>query len=491
MKYIIALTIICLTSFSIYSQNITVKVIDSKTGNPVQFASIKTGKHSGVISNEEGYFTIRTEDEKLESLAISCLGYQNKTINIQKIRDLDFIINLEQAINQLGEVYISNKAPNADSIITKVKSKLAINYSSNLNKYTIFRRATNYIDFKNLEFEIEKASHVKKKNLESANDNLKALSKKIRESNMVQFKDFNGEFYALNKDSSKIVVNKATQLLDSKNDFSIEQIQEKSQNIILKYLDTTKTYKLKSGLFKIEDSLSLKDENSEEENKKEYEVTSLNEETRSFLNRSQFYKNSFLNSLLSFDLYEYTYKDLAYNNNELTHVINFKPKKSKAIYTGQLFISDDTYAITRVDYKYYKNRHGTKVNLKLILGVKYIENLSKGKLIFEKDSSNIYHPKYLKHTTGSYFYVNRDLKFIENSRARNKVSFSFKIEGDNRNKVELLFTANNKLGLQSFEAIKQKKKAPYQQLSRFEKTIWENEETLEPSKEMKTFNKQN
>ena len=165
MKYIIALTIICLTSFSIYAQNITVKVIDSKTGSPVQYASIRTGKYSGVISNEEGYFTIRTEDKKLESIAISCLGYQNKTISIQKIRDLNFIINLEQAINQLGEVYISNKAPNADSIVTKVKSKLAIHYSSNLNKYTIFRRATNYIDFKNLEFEIEKASHVKKKTL--------------------------------------------------------------------------------------------------------------------------------------------------------------------------------------------------------------------------------------------------------------------------------------------------------------------------------------
>ena len=232
MKYIIALTIICLTSFSIYAQNITVKLIDSKTENPVQFASIKTGKYSGVISNDEGYFTILTEDKKLESIAISCLGYQNKTISIKKIRDLDLIINLEQAINQLGEVYISNKTPNADSIVTKVKSKLAINYSNNLNKYTIFRRATNYVDFKNLEFEIEKASHVKKKNLEAANNNLKALSKKVRESNMVQFEEFKGEFYALNKDSSKIVVNKATQLLDSKNDFSIEQIQEKSQNII-------------------------------------------------------------------------------------------------------------------------------------------------------------------------------------------------------------------------------------------------------------------
>jgi len=487
MKKILLLIVISLTSFSIYAQNVTAKLIDSKTGNPVQYATIKTGKYSGVISNEEGYFTIHTDDKKLETISISCLGYQNNTISIQRIRNLNFIINLEEAINQLGEVYISNKAPNTNSIITKVKSKLAINYNSNLNKYNIFRRTTNYVDFKNLEFEIEKASHVKKKNLESANDNLKALSKKIRESDIIQFEDFKGEFYALNKDSSKIVVNKATQLLDYKNDFSIEQIQEKSQNIILKYLDTTKTYKLKSGLFKIEDSLSLKDEDSEEDHKKEYEVTSLNEETRSFLKRSQFYKNSFLNKLLSFDLYEYSYEDRAFNNTELTHVINFKPKKGKAKYTGQLFISDDTYAITRVDYKYYKNRHGAKVNLRLVLGVKYIENLSTGTLLFEKDSSNIYHPKYIKHTSGSYFYVNRDVKFIENSRARNKVSFSFTIEGNNRNKRELLFTANSKLSLQDFEAIKQVKVVQYKQLSRFEKTIWENEETLEPLQEMKAF----
>ena len=487
MKKILLSIVICLASFCIYAQNVTIKLIDSKTGNPVQYATIKTGKYSGVISNDEGYFTIHTEDKKLETISISCLGYQNKTISIQKIKDLNFIIKLEEAINQLDEVYISNKVPNADSIITKVKSKLAINYNSNLNKFNIFRRTTNYIDFKNLEFEIEKASHVKKKKLESANDNLKALSKKIRESDIVQFEDFKGEFYALNKDSSKIVVNKATQLLDYKNDFSIEQIQEKSQNIILKYLDTTKTYKLKSGLFKIEDSLSLKDENSEEDHKKEYEVTSLNEETRSFLRRSQFYENSFLNKLLSFALYEYTYEDVAYNNTELTHVINFKPKKGKAKYTGRLFISDDTYAITRVDYKYYKNRHGAKVNLKFILGVKYIENLSSGTLLFEKDSSNIYHPKYLKRNTGSYFYVNRDVKFIENSSTRNKVSFSFKIEGDNRNKEELLFTANSKLSLLDFEAIKQEKVVPYKQLSKFEKTIWDNEQIIEPSLEMKAF----
>ena len=150
MKKILLSIVICLTSFSIYAQNVTIKLIDSKTGNPVKYATIKTGKYSGVISNDEGYFTIHTEDKKLETISISCLGYQNKTISIQKIKDLNFIIKLEEAINQLDEVYISNKVPNADSIITKVKSKLAINYNSNLNKYTIFRRTTNYVDFKNL-----------------------------------------------------------------------------------------------------------------------------------------------------------------------------------------------------------------------------------------------------------------------------------------------------------------------------------------------------
>lgn len=476
-----------LFSTPVLSQNITAKLIDKKSKSPIPYASIKTGKYSGVISNEEGYFTIHMNNKTLDTVSISCLGYQNKTISIQNIKGLNFIINLDEAINQLSEVYISNKALNADSIIAKAKRKLPNNYDTSLFKHTVFRRTTDYVDFKNLVFEIEKASHVNKKDMESANGNLKALSDKIRKSDIVQFEDFKGEFYAFNKDSSKLRVSKATQLLDYKNDFSIEQIQDKAQHIILKYLDTTKTYKLKSGLFKIEDSLALKDDDKAENKRKEYKITFLNDKTRSFIKRSQFYKNSFLDKLLSFDLYEFTHEDVAYNNNELTHIISFKPKKGKAKYTGKLYVSDDTYAITRVDYKYYKNRHGEKLNLKFILGIKYIANISTGTFLFEKDSSNIYHPKYLKHSTGSYFYVNRDMKFIENSSARNKVNFSFKIEGENRNKKELLFSSNNKLSLQDFEAIKQDSVVPYKRLNKFEKTIWDSEQIIEPTLEMKAF----
>ncbi|KAA5821956.1 carboxypeptidase-like regulatory domain-containing protein [Algibacter amylolyticus] len=476
--------IILLVSLNAISQNITAQLIDKNTKTPIPYATIKTGNNSGMISNDEGYFTIGAKNQNLK---ISCMGYQSKTLSPLDIKTLNYTIELEEAINQLGEIYISNKNPNADSIIYKVKLQLSVNYSSALNKHHIFKRDTDYADFTNLEFEIEKASHVKKRNLESANNSLKVLSKTIKESDMVNFRDFKGEFYTLNQDSSKLVVQKATSLLDAKNDFSFEQIQEKAQNIVLKYLDSTKTYKLKSGLFKIEDSLSLKNEDHQEKHKQEYDVPLLNKSTRIVLNQTKFFEDSFLSTILNTNLYEYTYTDAVFNANELTHIIAFTPKKGKAKYTGQLYVSEDTYAITQMHYKYYKNRHGQKVNLKFVLGVKYIENISEGTLLFERDSNNVYYPKYLKRTSGSYFYVKRDVKFIENSRDKNKVSFSFKIEGNNRNKEELLFTSHSKLNLEEFKSIKQDSVVPYKQLNKFEKTLWDNEQIIEPTLEMKAF----
>ncbi|MEP3836072.1 MAG: carboxypeptidase-like regulatory domain-containing protein [Algibacter sp.] len=476
--------VILLVSLNAISQNITAQLIDKNTKAAIPYATIKTGVNSGVISNEDGYFTIGIKNE---NLIISCMGYQSKTITPSSIKLLNYTIELEEAINQLGEIYISNSPPNADSIIKKVKQKLSSNYSNVLNKHNIFKRDTDYANFTGLEFEIEKASHVKKRNLESANTSLKALSKTIKESDLVNFTDFKGEIFILNKDSTKLTVKKATSLLDAKNDFSFDKIQEKSQNIVLNYLDSTKTYKLKSGLFKIEDSLSLKNEFQEEKQKHEYKVATLNKSTRSILRHAQFFEDSFLNAILDFNLYEYTYNDAVFNANELIHLITFTPKKGKAKYTGQLFISDHTYAITQVNYNYYKNRHGKKVNLKFVLGVKYMENVSEGTLLFEKDSSNMYYPKYINRTSGSYFFVKRDLKFIENSNERNKVSFSFKIEGNNRTKEELLFTSHSKLNLKTFHAINQDSIVPYKQLNKFEKTLWDNEQIIEPTLEMKSF----
>ncbi|MDO5981146.1 carboxypeptidase-like regulatory domain-containing protein [Flavivirga spongiicola] len=487
MKKLALLTVLLLIGINIHSQNITAKLVDKSNDAPIPYATIKTGEFSGVISNEEGYFSLSLEDLQTKTITISCMGYQNKTLSIKAIKGFNFVVPLEAAINQLNEVYISNKRPNADSIIARTKAKLGENYDINLNKYNIFYRGTEYANFKSLDFEIEKASHVKSKNLEKANKSLDSLSKHIISSNIIHFSDFKGELSSLNKDSTKLVVNKATKLIDHKNDFSIDAVQEKAQTLVLKYLDTTKTYKVKTGLFKVEDSLSLKDEDFKDDEKNEYEVSHLKSTTGSLLRKSMFVDNSFLKTILDSKLYDYTFEDVGYNNGDLTYIISFKPRKGKAKFTGKLFISDENYAITKVDYKYYGSRHGKKVNLKFLLGIKFIENVSEGTYIYEKNSANKYQPKYIKRIKGAYFYVNRDLKLIENSHEKNKVGFSFKIEGDNRNKEEILFTDINHITLEDFASIKQEKVAPFTMLKAFEKTMWQNEETLEPLEEMKRF----
>ena len=56
------------------AQNVTAKLIDGINGKPIQYASIKTGANSGVISNEEGYFSIHFEGIETNTISISCLG---------------------------------------------------------------------------------------------------------------------------------------------------------------------------------------------------------------------------------------------------------------------------------------------------------------------------------------------------------------------------------------------------------------------------------
>ena len=470
------------------SQNIVGKIIDENSKGPIAYAAIKVDDFHGAFSNEEGFFKLNIDD--LDTVTVSCLGYKTKILKIDDILDNNYIISLEEAINQLDEVFISNKKPNVDSIMARVRRNLNKNYDFYLNQYTVFFRETTYLDFANLEFVVEKASHINKKDLQKANTSLDSLSRAIMDNKTLNFLDFKGKLLAKDNKNSKLEISRATKLIDRKNDFTIEDVQERAQNLVYKYLDTTKTYKVKTGLFKIEDSMSLKsDKNNKPIEKNEYQIDDLNSKSRSLLNHAEFYDNSFLTNILNQDLYEYSLVNTTSFNGDLIYTINYIPRRSKAKYSGRLYVTDFDYAITKLDYQFAKNRHGEKFNLKLILGVKYVENLNNGTLIYEKDSNHKYQPKYLKQDEGRYFYVSRDFKLIENSWAKNKTSFSFKIEGDIRNKEEMLFINNEKIALGDYENFKQDKVVPYQLLNKFDATIWQNEETIEPLVEMKQFNK--
>ena len=171
----------------------------------------------------------------------------------------------------------------------------------------------------------------------------------------------------------------------------------------------------------------------------------------------------------------------------MVYTISFKPKRAKAKYTGTLHITDDSYGVLKADYSFSKGKRGSKVNLRLILGVKYIEKISSGTIIFKKNENNWFEPRYIRHEEGHYFYINRPLKFIENSSDRNKTLFNFKIEGIAKHKEELLLTSTTEISSADFNTIKELKIIPYEKQRKYDATIWGGSETLAPTEELKTF----
>ncbi|AXT19966.1 carboxypeptidase-like regulatory domain-containing protein [Flavobacteriaceae bacterium AU392] len=492
-KYTLLIGALFLNFTTLFAQEFKAQIIDSLTQAPIPYAAIQVDETSGAISNEEGFFAINFEDKEIINLSISCLGYESKVISVEDIKNNNFVIILQEAINTLEEVYINETKPNVDSIIAKVNLHLKDNYSSGYSSHEIFYRATNFTDFKKLDFEVDKASSFRKKDHVSANNSLDSLSNVVRNSKAKQFSDYLGNIVVNDSNKAKLNVVKATELLDRQNGFSVEGLQEKAQNIMLKYLDQDKYYKLKSGLFKLEDSLNLKELIEEDENRKDEHNTSfLRRGANNLLSQAKFYDNSFLSKILNPKLYKHTLEDLTYYNGDFIYVISYLPRKAKSKFSGKLYITEDTYAVIRTDYQYSKGKRGSKLNLRLLLGVKFNQNVRLGTVIYTKDlETEKYTPQYIKEEDGAYFFVSRPLKFIEQGGDKSKVKFSFKVEGNTRNKEELLCISTKSITLEAYNAFTEKKKTPYQVLQRYDPNIWKSQNTLEPLEEMKRFSSSN
>ena len=127
MKIYISIIAI-LTINLVLGQSLTAKVVDTNN-NPIPFATVQTDEYSGVITNEEGFFTINLENVRSSELTFSCMGFASRTMPIDDIKNNSVIV-LEEFIDELGKVFLSTTTPNANNIIKKVNSNLSKNYNN-------------------------------------------------------------------------------------------------------------------------------------------------------------------------------------------------------------------------------------------------------------------------------------------------------------------------------------------------------------------------
>lgn len=480
MKTSLSLITCLLLGISLGAQTRTTRILDGETGQPVPFATILSGQDLGTISNEEGFFSLDLSRISEEGVRISCMGYDTYKVDLETLKEQD-TLRLNPAPIRLNEVRVGERIPEASEIIRKVREKAPANYPAGRQDYTFFYRESEYMNFEALDLEVEKDSELDRGQLEKAQEELSALGRYITDSRPVTFLDMNG-IHSRQKDTSLLWVDRATELVDAKNDFSMEKLQEKAQKIVLSHLDTTQTYKIKTGILTVEDSLSMKEEMSKEGSEDSIQVKYLNGRVSDLFTVAGFQDGERLADFIDPDLYRYELVKPTYFNGFYVYAVRFTPRKRKAKFAGTLYIDASSYAVLKADYAYAKGRRGESVNLKLLLGVKYVENQDRGTVVFQRDDTGLYHPYYIQKEYANYVYLHRNLKFIENSDTRRKVRFDFLLEGGVRQKESLLLRPSADPG---FEASQDR--VLVQKITSYQPTIWQDTEIIAPLEEMKNF----
>lgn len=375
--------------------------------------------------------------------------------------------------------------------MARVNRNLKKNYQVSNVKHTLFTRETTYFKANNLVVDIEKSSNFNKKQLESSNRQFKELADQIVNNPPTQtFTDALFDLYMKPDLNSKMEVKEATKLTDRKNRLSLETIQARVTIIVLQHLDTTKTYKVKTGWFKVEDSLSLK--KSKEEKKKDLDDNSFNglkSDNVNSIMEHLFDKQSLMGFVTDTNDYDYQLNNVTTIDDQLVYIINFEPRKRGAKFKGTLYVADEDYAILKADYGFADGKVGDKLNLKLLLGVKYVENVNKGTVIYKKNTeNNVYYPYYINHESGQYVYAHRPFKFIENdNNGKNKIAFDATIEGSVVEKYEIMSLDNQISDDALFNSITEAKKVNFIQLKQYDPSIWKDYTIMEPLEELKKF----
>lgn len=475
--------------FSAYSQSTNGIVLDQETQETIAFATIQIGDNYGVITNDEGVFNISTERfSPNDSLVFSFLGYDRKAIAIKDYNGEKVYLNPN--VDTLDEVYVIDKNLDPIAIMEKVNENIPKNYPKQTEKLTIFQRTKNNNKTQNSEISIKKASFIDKQTLRNVNAELKKLSENSKNGSSNIYNDTYFEVYKNENDSLKLDIKKGTKLINLERNTSSENVPNKAFAIIAEKLESSNTFKMRTGIIPMKDSVNLKKTFSKPAKNDSINVYSRNWQTTELLNAFNFGKNTDLTFVTDYKKYEFTIAKVFTYNGELVYVLNFEPKRSSANYSGEIYISAENYAVLKTKYKYAPGKTGRKVNLKFLLGIKYEELEREVMAIFNKNEAGTYGLKYVKTKTKQYYYLDRSFTLIENIKNRSdrmKLKLELLIEGFGNNENELLVINNESITKNAFDQFKQEENVTIQTIEKYDPAIWSNYNIIAPNKAIKDF----
>ncbi|PCJ98938.1 MAG: hypothetical protein COA50_01510 [Flavobacteriaceae bacterium] len=497
----ISIFLLCFCSCT-FGQVLSSKVIDSVSKNPIPYVTILLSDDSGVITNEEGQFSIQIQEaiKNTDSIFISCMGYETMALPLQQ--SIDSILYLQPKAIELNHVILTNKEYTADELLVLVKNNINQNYNRNTSKKRLFYRESNYQNFTKMDYTFKKST-IKEFNKEFIDSILQSFPKSAPYYTEILC-DFYGDH---SEENQKINIIKASQLYDKNAELSFKGMEEKFNTIIKRNVKPDSYFKIKSGIFgtKVdmddmlneEDSETTKDEEAlkkeleekkkhEEERKKNFSGHKRSSLARVF--QSHFFtENPYLNFLQKPNRYDFKVIDFTFLGNEPVYIVDFTPSGSEKN-KGRLYINADDYAILRIDYENVKSLK--RFNL---MGISLNIYQKKGKKFFAKGSDGLYNLHYYEMETGSRFGISRPLKIIEKNkhvkgrRKQNELFVKLDMAITSTNKSQIVVFDVKNIAASEFDALPKNNKILPTYMSQYDPEFWKGYNIIEPNTAIREF----
>ncbi len=473
---------------STIAQTVSAKVIDKKTNTPIPYATIQIAENQGVVTNEEGSFSIPLDKiSTTDSIYISSMGYEK--IGIAVKNSIDSLIFIQPKAIELNSVFISNKNLTIDEIIDQVDENLEKNYRSDLSKNKLFFRETNTSFIKKMAIDFKKST------IEEIDKKLVDSITKVIPRNSVFYAEALCNFYG-NVDKQKLHVIKGARLYDKNNNGSMESIFKKMERIFRDNVKPDSYLKIRSGLFsqKVQvDSILTANEDAADfvegmdDGKENFFFRTRKMNLKNIFEETFFQSGSKLNVIRNSGRYNFENLDYTILNDVGVYVIKFTPKR-RGDFKGTLYVNTQDYAVMRIDYQNVKRLRSFN-----LLGISFEENGYRGTSIFAKGSDGKYGIKFIEKVTENKFGIDRPLSIIEKNkhvkgkRKQNQVSMRLDVISYAKNKYEVIVFDTKNITQQEYAESTENKNVKSTYLSRYDPEFWKGYTIIEPNTAIKQF----
>lgn len=355
-----------------------------------------------------------------------------------------------QQQDSIDQVFVQT-AP--EDVMEKINKNLKRNYNASFEQFSVKQVGDRKNTMENILVNFKKLSFVDGNKREQLNKQFDTLFDKLQNTTSKNIYNYSYQLALGKNDSLKVAYDSA--LSKRGLDGASSSLMSQVFTLLRKSMKTKNTFKVKSGLFKIGDSVDLKNAFSFSDS---IQPKTKRKGLKKLWQKANFRGRDYFQFIKRYPLYKFTIDGQTKVDGEQILILKFEPESRSADYEGKLYVSLKDFAVLKMTYKLAKGRTGKGINMKFLLGIKSTRKKNTATYIYQKTADGHYVPKYIDFTVQDYHYVNRHFKLKENTDARGRIKIRMKVkaEGTTTETGKYLFQDMTKIGHVQFQQFTEK-----------------------------------